>query len=351
MCAENSAGTGNGDINHPTVAQPSLFHECIKFVDRHTEDVQSVTDQLDTSSADQPASSPAEPSVDGMQIIRYSLHEYAISPEIADIIMLSLRHSTHKQYKVYINKWVQFCNEKSVDPMHPTVNSLLKFLHKLYQQKIGYSALNTARSAVSNIDEHPHPTRVHTSVGKHPLVCRYLKGIFNKLKPLPKFHNIWSVDVVLVYLGSLWPLTQINPKALTLKLVMLIVLTTGQRCQTLTCMDISENYMTMNDQCFDFAVTEYVKQFGPGSVLGNVTLYKYPDKKLCVYETLQAYLQETRLCRSSQRLLISYIKPFKAVTSATIGRWIKTVLTQAGIDTNVFTAHSTRSASTSKAAR
>ena len=224
--------------------------------------------------------------------------------------------------------------------MHPTVNSLLEFLHKLSQQNLGYSALNTARSAVSNIDEHSHPTRMHTSVGKHPLVCRYLKGIFNKLKPVPKFHNILSVDVVLEYLGSLWPLTQINRKALTLKLVMLIVLTTGQRCgQTLTYMDISENYMTMNDQCFNFALTEYVKQDRPGSALGNVTLYIYPDKKLCVYEyeTLQAYLQQTRLCRSSQCLLISYIKPFKAVTSATIGRCIKTVLTQAGINTNVLT--------------
>ena len=52
--------------------------------------------------------------------------------------------------------------------MHPTVNSLLEFLHKLYQQNLGYSTLNTARSAVSNIDEHSHPPRMHTSVGKHP---------------------------------------------------------------------------------------------------------------------------------------------------------------------------------------
>ena len=68
--------------------------------------------------------------------------------------------------------------------MRPTVNLLLEFLHKLYQQNLGYSALNTARS---NIDEHSHPARMHTSVGKHPLVCQYLKGIFNKLKPVPKF--------------------------------------------------------------------------------------------------------------------------------------------------------------------
>ena len=79
----------------------------------------------------------------------------------------------------------------------------------------------------------------------------------------------------------------INRKALTLKLVMLIVLTTGQRCQTLAYMDISENYMTMNDQYFSFALTDYVKKDRPGSVLGNVALYIYPDKKLCVYETLQ----------------------------------------------------------------
>ena len=85
--------------------------------------------------------------------------------------------------------------------MHPTVNSLLEFLHKLYQQNLGYSALHTACSTVSNIDEHSHPTRMHTSVGKHRLVCQYLKGIFSKMKPVPKFHNIWSVDVVLEYLG------------------------------------------------------------------------------------------------------------------------------------------------------
>ena len=234
--------------------------------------------------------------------------------------------------------------------MHPTVNTLLAFLHKLHQNNLGYSALNTARSAVSNIDEHSNNTRMYTPIGKHPLVCRYLKGIFNKLKPVPKFHNIWSVDTVLEYLTLAWPLEKLNRKELTLKLVMLIVLTTGQRCQTLTYMDISEKYMTKSDQCFSFALTEHIKQDRPGSVFGNVNLYKYSDNKLCVYETLQFYLQVTAPCRSSSSLLISYIKPFKPVTAATIGRWIKTVLAQAGIDTNVFTAHSTRSASTSKAA-
>ena len=39
------------------------------------------------------------------------------------------------------------------------------------------------------------------------------------------------------------------------------------------------------------------------------------------------------------------------VTSATIGRWLKRVMTSAGINTHVFKPHSSRSASTSAAAR
>ena len=37
------------------------------------------------------------------------------------------------------------------------------------------------------------------------------------------------------------------------------------------------------------------------------------------------------------------------MTSSTIGRWLKTVLASAGIDTKMYSAHSTRCASTSKA--
>ncbi|CAB3986866.1 Hypothetical predicted protein, partial [Paramuricea clavata] len=53
-----------------------------------------------------------------------------------------------------------------------------------------------------------------------------IDGIFNKPKPVLKFNNIWLVDIVLEHLSVLWPLNELTHKALTLKLVMLIVLTT-----------------------------------------------------------------------------------------------------------------------------
>ena len=94
--------------------------------------------------------------------------------------------------------------------------------------------------------------------------------------------------------------------------------------------------MQKNDTCFNFALTEHLKQDKPGKVFGNVRLYKYPVRKLCVYETLDYYLRATEKLRNSSKLLVSYIKPYKAVTSSTIRRWIKTLLGQAGVDREIF---------------
>ena len=49
------------------------------------------------------------------------------------------------------------------------------------------------------------------------------------------------------------------------------------------------------------------------------------------------------------QLFIGITKPHAPVQACTIAHWVKTVLKDAGINTSVFTAHSTRSASTSVA--
>ena len=48
-------------------------------------------------------------------------------------------------------------------------------------------------------------------------------------------------------------------------------------------------------------------------------------------------------------MFISYVRPHKPVSRDTISRWTEQTLRLCGIDTKVLTAHSTRSASVSKA--
>ena len=54
---------------------------------------------------------------------------------------------------------------------------------------------------------------------------------------------------------------------------------------------------------------------------------------------LKEYLKRTKRIRSSSYLLVSYIKPFAQVSTATISRWIRMVMFAAGIDINKFKAH------------
>ena len=64
------------------------------------------------------------------------------------------------------------------------------------------------------------------------------------------------------------------------------------------------------------------------------------------------YVIHTKPLRGEEtQLLISFVKPHRAVSKDTIGRWVKCVLANAGIDTNQFGAHSTHSASTLAAKR
>lgn len=64
-------------------------------------------------------------------------------------------------------------------------------------------------------------------------------------------------------------------------------------------------------------------------------------------------MERTNNLRDAQatNLLITFKKPYKNASTQSIARWVKTVLGRCGINTDIFSAHSTRHAATSAAAR
>lgn len=80
---------------------------------------------------------------------------------------------------------------------------------------------------------------------------------------------------------------------------------------------------------------------------------RFLDKpELCIFSLLRFYIDLTRGLRSDtcDSLFISYRRPYNPVASQTLGHWIKSMLDEAGIDVSIFSAYSTRHASTSFAA-
>ena len=89
--------------------------------------------------------------------------------------------------------------------------------------------MNTARTISSTIVK----TENEIPFGELPLVCRFLKGVFNLRLDLPRYSTTWDVSVVLKYIKSLEALNQYDLKSLSYRLAILLCITTGQRDQTL----------------------------------------------------------------------------------------------------------------------
>lgn len=96
------------------------------------------------------------------------------------------------------------------------------------------------------MDAHLHSTNHTTST--HPFVNRYMKGVFNSRTPTPKYSDTWDVNIVLDFIKKWHLLPTLPLKYVTYKLVILLALTTGQRCQTLASLDTQA--MTKTDEQF-----------------------------------------------------------------------------------------------------
>ena len=68
------------------------------------------------------------------------------------------------------------CRKRSIDPLSPLVKNVIDFLTKLFHDECGYSAINTARSALSCFIF----TDTSKPLGTDPIVVRLLKGVFSK---------------------------------------------------------------------------------------------------------------------------------------------------------------------------
>ena len=278
-----------------------------------------------------------------LSLIRESLGKYNLSSSAKDVLMASWREGTSKQYHTYLERWRQYCDDKDIDLFQPRVHNGVEFLVSLYKAGLGYSAVNTARSALSSL----LILENNKKFGDHPLIVRCMKAIFELKPSLPKYNEIWDVRVVLDYLKTFGASSALPLKELTLKLTMWPCLTTNQRGQTIHKFDI--NYIQDLNDRYRISVYEKLKQTKPGRHLEPIELLAFPeDKELCVLQHLREYIHRTDpLRKDHSQLLLSYVKPLRPVARDTVSRWVKQVLQSAGIDITKYSAHSCRAASTS----
>ena len=170
---------------------------------------------------------------------------------------------------------------------------MLKFLHTFRVNQLSYSTINTALSALSSYLMGYQFPGCHYTVANHPFIVRYLKGVFNCCKPAPRYQQTWDVKPVLEYFELLHPLDKLSLKELTHKLAILLALTSGQRCQTLSFLRVDA--MKKTPDYYLFYVRDHVKQDRPGNVLSSFFVRKYPKEPLAFILLLNTILREPSL--------------------------------------------------------
>lgn len=282
-----------------------------------------------------------------VEIIRSNLASKGFPPEVVELLMAGSRASTQTAYQSAWVSWCDWCSGHNIDPMSGALNTILKFLTDMFRSGKAYGTLNIFRSMLSStlppVDSFP--------VGQHPMVIRLLKGIYNSKPPTPRYSVTWDVDQVLRYFDTLEPNPDLPLKVISKKLALLLAITLMLRVSEIA--TISKQSVCITEEKVTFSLLKPRKAQKTGAP-HSFSIKKFrANPKLCPVSCFGYYVFLTDTMRSdlnSDSLFMALLKPHRPVTGATIGRWIKEMMSLSGIDTSVFKAHSTRGAAASRAA-
>lgn len=260
-------------------------------------------------------------------------------------MLASLSPNTLKQYNCVYKKWWLFCKNSSIDLFNNNIPKVLQFLTEQYDAGCNYSTLNTYRSALALI--------LGKRFSQDDSVLRFVKGVYKTRPCFPRYKVSWDPNTVLDHLSQFYPNENQSLETLTKKLVTLLALSTAQRTQTLSLIKVC-NIKTSNSR-IEIVIDDLTKTSTPNRAVPPLIIPFFHQKlQICPASTLLAYIRASQPFRehiNTDRLILTIKRPYHNASSSTIGRWIKNVLTDSGVDTSVFGAHSTRHASTSAAKR
>ena len=343
---EGRASADNSNLEHTDMVSPSAGH-----ASRPTGAVASFTGAVNRANrGPPPATDSGQVATGGMASVRQDREDTRISDQATRLMYEARRPGTRKAYRHPWDDWVSWCEERHVDPVQAPVGVMANFLtHKFLTQALEYRTVNVYRSAISarheRVDGQP--------IGQHPTISQLMKGMFNRRPPQAKYTDTWDVELVLSRFRNMPENHDLELRELSLKLVMLLAITTTSRSSELHKIQVSTLVDKGDEIQFHIAGLTKSRKVGEGPMVIRVAQYE-PEGKLDVTDCVRTYLGKTAAIRqpgvAGDQLLISFIPPHGPLAPSSVARWLKWGLRDAGIDTSKYQAHSTRAAATSKAA-
>ena len=252
--------------NWPTMVSITNEHDCFRtlFSAQIAEDAPTSADGRATSDGQEHAD-------DGLRSFGQQFDDRGLTAKAKELLVQSWSGKTRGRYQSAMKKWEEYCINKGIASDVTAVENCVNFLASLRESGLGYSAINTARSAMSATVKLVEGG----SVGSHPLITQIMKGIFKEAPTKPRYVNTWDPNVVLGFIDK-EDVKKLDLRELSQRLAMLMLLCSGQRCQTLA--QLAANVQFTNEGVI-FEILGLLKTSRPGRVQNRLVFRRFKDNE------------------------------------------------------------------------
>ncbi|KAJ7996685.1 hypothetical protein DPEC_G00239590 [Dallia pectoralis] len=234
------------------------------------------------------------------------LLDSGLSTEVVETILHSRAPATRKAYAARWKLFTSWCRERQVDPVNCPVFAVLEFLQQRFSTGLSPSTLKVYVAALSAC----HVPLNGVSLGRHPLVSRFLRGA-RRLRPAAGMRvPSWDLAIVLEGLSRapFEAIEEVPDKFVTLKTVFLLAISSLKRIGDMQALSVAPSCLDFSPgmvKAFLLPSPGYVPKV-PTNIVGPIVLQAFcplpfltSDQKkhdlLCPVRALDAYVHRTAL--------------------------------------------------------
>ncbi|KAI2663885.1 Transposon Ty3-G Gag-Pol polyprotein [Labeo rohita] len=312
--------------------------------------------------------SPPAGAVEALGVASEGAHLLAsgLSTEVVETLLQSRAPSTRKLYALKWKLFTSWCGRRQQNPVNCPVGSVLEFLQDRLSAGLSHSTLKVYVAAIAAY----HAPLGGLSVGKNPLVTRFLRGALRLRPPVRPRVPSWDLSVVLdaLCLPPFEPIEEISDCHLSFKTSFLLALSSLKRVGDLQALSVAPSFLDFApglSKAFLHPRTGYVPKvpsFAPRPVVLQAFCpppFREPDQQklncMCPVRALDAYVHRVATWRRSDQLFVCFGPQRRGLPASkqTISRWIVEAILLAYESSGLppplgVKAHSTRSMAASK---
>ncbi|CAH0728429.1 unnamed protein product, partial [Brenthis ino] len=250
------------------------------------------------------------------------------------LLMGGWRKSTINTYKPAWERWVKWCQSSDISPINPVGADLAQYLADLhFKHRLSYKTILVHKSVVATLCTTENNAKLSSNI----LVKQILKAIAANYAKNRVETNIWDTHIVISWLSSRNP-PILNMWEISRRCAILLLLCSGRRVHDLTLLSISDSNFIDDTEanCLTFwpmfgSKTDSVSYTQSGWKLYSNNENPNIDPVLWVRKLIQ-FGKDRRREGKVSNLFVTARGAAKAASRTVIAGWVKSVLSDAGVD-------------------